>query len=165
MATPREGDDQEVPAPLAARNGPTQNAAGLRSVPPPATPCWGPVDRNNQLVHELVCTGQTPCTGRHDACIVPAPVLLGFQNTPLPFAGCSAQAGHAWPGDGTTTTLPAPRWPTGTCLQVWVLGCGAQPPSSPSPRLPGGLGAPASCLEGTRVIPGDNNFLVETTAS
>lgn len=46
-----------------------------------------------------------------------------------------------------------------------VLGCGAQRPSSTSIRWARGSRAVISCLERTGAIPGDNDLLVETTAS
>jgi len=75
---------------------------------------------------------------------------------------CSLQGvrlSHVTPGPQTALPPPCP------CpCSPRVPGCGAQPPSSPSPMLSRGLGAPASCPEGTGAILGHNS-LVEITAS
>jgi len=116
MATRREGADREVPAPLRSWHVMVQckmpRGRGLCR-------CQWPHagGQKRPLVDEMVCKPHAPAATTpsplHRSALVPS----GLQSVPLLSAGCSAQPRHAWPADGTATTLPMPVQPTGAGLR------------------------------------------------
>lgn len=102
-----------------ARDGPVQNATGLRCTA--GYPVSGPGDRNTSWFinwFALATTGPSPL---HQPCSSAS----GSPEHSLPFAGSSVPPGPTWPGD---STLPAPRGPAGTWLwcSAPVLGAPAR---------------------------------------